>query len=85
MAPSYTTARLLLAAFFLYCVPVIHAVALLPVAKTYHDSSGIAAQEVGSWLRSVTDMGLEVRGDTANATSAIAYLRVASLSIALYE
>lgn len=78
---------LLLAAFTLYCIPVIHAAAISGRADSKSNS---VIHVTRDWLSFFTsgDVSEDTEGlDSVSATAsdATAYLRIASLSIALYE
>lgn len=80
-----------LATFFtLYCVPAIHAAAI--VSANYASDSSSPAPVARSWVETLVGYATNSAPDSqglaavsATATDATAYLRIASLSIALYE
>lgn len=83
------TPHSLFATFSLCCVPVIHAAALISSAGTALGSASSVAQVARSWPRSLigaATLGAEDYNTiSADASYVTAYLRIASLSIALYE
>lgn len=82
------TARSLLAAFALYGFPLIHAAALASANKPGAESLIDIAKRT-SWfdavIREIPIDSATPAPVSATATDATAYLRIASLSIALYE
>lgn len=86
--PRFPAARTLLAAFSLYCIPVIHAAAIVAANAPQNERSD-PALVVRSWFGIL--LGSDVtnaaggKAVSATASDATAYLRIASLSIALYE
>lgn len=70
--------------FSLVCIPTIHAVAIHASTAPNAPSLDLVAR---SWIAALIGTSSDEEGlsVSATATDATAYLRVASLSIALYE
>lgn len=87
---SVARPSLLATIFTLYCVPVIHAAAIASSNVSPNSPSlGLVARGWISALVGPSDFDASTSAEglavSATATDATAYLRIASLSIALYE